>query len=112
MNIAPVEDLTPLTPQVAGILLVLAQRPLYGYAIKQQVQKDLNITMSMGSLYPSLSRLEQMKFISSVGMEAGTSSPNKRKVYKITNTGRYVLGLETERLSQFVGLARSYNKGR
>lgn len=110
MNIAQQENLVPLTPQAAGILLSVANRPLYGYAIRQQIEHDLHLTMSFGSLYPTLNRLERMRLIESAGARKSTSSPNERKLYKITSLGRDVLKMETDRQSQFVGLAKAYNK--
>ncbi len=108
MNIADGDSLIPLTPQMGSILLALAEKPQYGYAISQQAEVDSKgvILMSAGSLYPGLNRLEAMGYIEPAGIVKATSSPYKRRLYRLTLRGREILEMETNRQAEFVGLAR------
>lgn len=106
MNIKSGDNLLPLTPQLAGILLALAEKQMYGYAILHQVRIDSGLVISTGSLYPALRYLEVAMLIEDAGTEKAISSPYKRKLYRLTNLGRDLLGAEMNRQADFVALAR------
>jgi DNA-binding PadR family transcriptional regulator len=108
MNIADRNSLIPLTPQIAAILLALAERPLYGYAIAQQGKFDSGgiVSMSAGSIYPGLNRLMALGCVELAGTSKATSSPYKRKLYCLTSLGRDVLKMEADRQAEFVALVR------
>lgn len=108
MNVASRDNISPLTPQSAAILLALVEKPQYGYFIAQTCREDSRgqIELLSGSLYPSLRRLEGAKMIEAAGEQKSTSSPNKRKLYRITESGRELLRQEMERQADFVALAR------
>ena len=78
------------------ILQTLALGPNHGWGIQQRVQQVSRdtLTVSQGSLYPALHRLEAAGFLSS----EMTVSENNRKarVYTLTASGRKRLTSETD----------------
>jgi len=87
------------------ILKTVALEPRHGWAIAkriQQVSRDV-LSITQGSLYPALHRLEQQGLIAS---EWGNSENNRQaKFYELTKRGRKQLTEETanwERLAQAV----------
>jgi len=67
------------------VLSVLADGPLHGYAIQQQLKRTLGQTLPVGSLYPLLHRLEADGLIAA---EHTTHRGRARKVYRLTDTGQ------------------------
>jgi PadR family transcriptional regulator len=108
MKIRSLDNLTPMTPQAYYILLALAQRPLHGYAILQQVAVDSSglIVMSSGSLYTSLKRMSEFGLVKAARRVASERSPYSRHQYKLTSFGRQLLQLETRRLAHCLRLAK------
>jgi transcriptional regulator len=83
------------------ILKTLALAPNHGWGVQQrirQVSRDA-LSVSQGSLYPALHRLEAGGLVSS----EMTVSDNNRKarVYKLTAAGRKRLSAETADWQQF-----------
>ena len=83
-----------------------AMGPLHGYGIArriEQISEDV-LQLNQGTIYASLIRLQQRRWISS---EWGTSANNRKaKFYTITARGRKQLAEETaywERLSGVMG---------
>ena len=67
------------------MLSVLADGPLHGYAIQQQLKLSLGQLLPVGSLYPLLHRLESESWITSTE----TSHRGRdRKVYTLTHNGQ------------------------
>lgn len=68
------------------ILLILRRAPLYGYAIREELEKNGLKDAKEGAVYPVLLRLERK------GLARGTfrASPNgpSRKYYEVTQAGR------------------------
>lgn len=83
------------------ILNTLALAPNHGWGIQQRIRQVSReaLSVSQGSLYPALHRLEAAGFVSS----AMTVSDNNRKarVYRLTPAGRRRLNLETADWQQF-----------
>ncbi len=83
------------------ILKTLALEPNHGWGIQQRIRQvsQESLSVSQGSLYPALHRLE------AAGMLASemTLSENNRKarVYRLTTTGRRRLDAETADWRQF-----------
>ena len=80
------------------ILQALASMgPMHGYGVArriEQVSDDL-LTLNEGTVYASLMRLQQQRWISATW---GVSENNRRaRFYAITRTGRKQLGRQTER---------------
>jgi PadR family transcriptional regulator, regulatory protein PadR len=89
------------------ILRTLAQGPMHGWGVAQQIQqvsKDV-LQIGQGSLYPALYRLEYKGWIQS---EWGSSENNRRaKYYRLTAAGKKQLKIELEtwdRLSNAIAL--------
>jgi transcriptional regulator len=83
------------------ILKTLALEPNHGWGIQQRIRQVSReaLSVSQGSLYPALHRLEAAGLITS----QMTTSENNRKarVYRLTAAGRKRLQIETEDWRQF-----------
>jgi PadR family transcriptional regulator, regulatory protein PadR len=85
------------------ILKIVAREPLHGWAISQLIQAQSKevLTVTQGSLYPALHRLEHKGWIAS---SWGASENNRRaKFYRLTAAGRRALGQEVESWRLFAG---------
>lgn len=85
----------------ALVLKTLGAGPRHGYAIARSIEEatDDVIQVEEGSLYPALYRMEKRGWIES---DWGTSETGRKaKLYRLTNTGRKQLRLETAEWTQF-----------
>jgi DNA-binding PadR family transcriptional regulator len=84
------------------VLSSLAQSEKHGYAIMQDVENFSGVRLGPGTLYGSITRLEERGWISPVGPR------ERRQPYRITTTGREYLQHELAGLQQVVktGLGR------
>ena len=85
----------------ALVLKTLSSGPLHGYAIARRIEEATSdvIQVEEGSLYPSLYRMEKRGWIEA---DWGTSETGRKaKLYRLTNTGRKQLRLETAEWAQF-----------
>lgn len=89
------------------ILKTLGWGPRHGYAIAQWIESTSEdaLRIEQGSLYPALYRLERKGWIEA---EWGLSDTKRQvKVYRLTESGRERLAVETEQWSRFAeGVAR------
>lgn len=85
----------PMT-ETAFYILYCLQKENHGYGIVQTVERltDGKIRLAPGTMYGSLSKMEKDGVISFVKEE------EKRKIYKITQLGLEILGLELERIKR------------
>ncbi len=101
----------PLTPAVFYALLALANGPLHGYAISQEVESltDGDLRMGPGTLYGSLQRIQQSGLVVESGASDETSAPHeaRRRYYALTGAGRLALETEVRRLERAVRAART-----
>jgi transcriptional regulator len=77
--------------------------PLHGYGIARRIEQvsGNSLTLSQGTIYPALLRLEQRRWIRS---EWGTSEANRRaKFYSLTRIGRKKIEEETENWERVSG---------
>jgi PadR family transcriptional regulator PadR len=78
--------------------------PLHGYGIArriEQISEDV-VRLNEGTVYASLLRLQQRKFISATW---GVSENNRKaKFYAITQSGRKQLGKEAENWARISGV--------
>jgi DNA-binding PadR family transcriptional regulator len=100
----------PLSAPVLHILLVLADGPKHGYAIKQEVESrsEGSIRVGPGTLYEAIQRLQDEGAIE----EAPASNPvngqeAQRRYYRLTDRGWRVLRAEVRRLGGLVAQARA-----
>jgi PadR family transcriptional regulator PadR len=71
------------------ILAVINEKEVYGYELAQQLEKNGFQTISEGSIYPILSRMQKENWI--VGEFKTSSEGPNRKYYTITTKGEIVL---------------------
>ena len=85
----------PMTETGFYILLSLRE-PNHGYGITQMVKEITNgdITITPGTMYGTLSKMEKDGLISFVREE------EKRKIYRITDLGMEVLQIEMKRIDR------------
>ena len=85
----------PMTETGFYILLCL-QQPMHGYGIVPRVEQLTGgeIRLSPGTMYGTLSKMENDRIISFVREE------EKRKIYCITELGREVLQMEMRRIER------------
>jgi DNA-binding PadR family transcriptional regulator len=99
----------PLTPATFHILVVLADGPSHGYAIKRAVEDRTGGTVRLGpgTLYAALARMTDAGLVRAhapgrQAHQAGPPSPT----YSLTTSGRAALASELARLEGDVRLAR------
>ena len=85
----------PMTESGFYILFCL-QEPQHGYGISQQVKRmtDGDVSISAGTMYGTLSKMEKDGLISFYREE------DKRKLYQITELGKEILSLEIKRIER------------
>src|SRR4051812_38753015 len=84
------------------ILGSLASGPKHGYAIVQDTEQSVGVTLGPGTLYAALARLEER------GLVRALADHNRRRPYEITAAGAAVLRQRLEAMHRFAatGLAR------
>jgi DNA-binding PadR family transcriptional regulator len=98
----------PLTEVTYFILLSLDLGPRHGYLIMKEVRglsRD-RVNLSTGTLYGALKRMLEVGWVQRIDGEEEMNSRRIRKAYRITETGRYLLSAEIQRLETLVGAAR------
>ena len=93
-----------LTDKIRRVYLPMTETGFYilfclqghGYSITQKVKEmtDLQVSISPGTMYGTLSKMEKDGLISFVREE------EKRKIYQITDLGRKVLDIELKRIER------------
>lgn len=98
------------------ILTLLAERPMYGYEMVQELMRRSNgyFEMKEGLLYPTLHRMQQSGWLSSSWQSV---DGRRRKYYTLTSLGREVLGEQAaewdvflKRLEAFLQTKGSWTK--
>jgi DNA-binding PadR family transcriptional regulator len=97
----------PLTHLAYHVLLALADRPLHGYGIIQEVAErtDGQTRLEAGTLYAAIKRLKEDGLLE-VADATSEPGPRQRRDYTLTNFGCAVLEKESERLANLVAIAR------
>jgi DNA-binding PadR family transcriptional regulator len=102
------KDYLPLTETSFFILLSLAVTPKHGYAIIKEVEQMSSgrVVLAAGTLYTALRRMLEDHWIERVGDDfiSNRGEGHERKQYRLTELGRSILDLETERLKKLVNL--------
>jgi DNA-binding PadR family transcriptional regulator len=106
----PKRKLDPLPSAAFQILISLANGQLHGYAIMREVESQSGGRMRLGpgTLYGSIQALLEEGLIDEV--EAGPrteGSAERRRVYRLTTTGRNLARSEADRLADLLRVARS-----
>lgn len=98
-----------LSTKAFHILVVLAGRPLHGYAIRQEVEERTAgaIRLWPATLYGALAELTGRGLISEMSPPADESADARgRRWYALTPEGRRALAAEASRLEELAQLAR------
>ncbi|MFV0395788.1 MAG: PadR family transcriptional regulator [Coprobacillaceae bacterium] len=98
MNIDEIESkYTPMTEPSCYILIAITKESRHGYAIMQYVKQITNnkITITNGTLYGILSRMETDGLISIVNKD-------DKKAYEITSLGLKILTNEKNRIKELL----------
>lgn len=93
------------------LLSLIAQKDMYGFEIiKNLKEKSSNIySMSEGTLYPALQRLEQKKLLDFYWGDSETGG--RRKYYHITEQGKAVLTKKIQEWKHVNELINSCREG-
>ena len=97
--------LLPLSNRHYLVLVALAEGDRHGYAIKKEIRRitDGATDPGAGSLYRSIRQLDERGLIDEAPVRPHPALDDERRVYyRLTDLGREVLELETERLKTFV----------
>jgi len=81
-----------------AMLLIISREELYGYVLNQRLQESGFDTVSDGTIYPALQKLQREGYI--VGEMRKSPEGPARKYFKITADGRTHLQLFIETWSQ------------
>ena len=94
----------PPSPAVFAILFSLAGGERHGYAMMKDARTDQGggVAMGPGTLYGTLERLMRDGLV----LEADTSDDQRRRYYRLTDTGRAVLDAELARMENALSAAR------
>ena len=94
----------PLKPAVFHILLALAAREKYGYALMQAVREasDGHVLLSPGSFYRHLAKLMDDGLVVEAAPRRTGDDPRRGTYYRLTARGHSVLADERKRLAALV----------
>ena len=98
----------PLTPAVFHVLLALSGQERHGYGIMQEVSSltDGDLRLGPGTLYGTLKRLVTAGLVEESD-ERPDADDERRRYYRLTETGQRVAEEEARRLENLVSIARS-----
>jgi DNA-binding PadR family transcriptional regulator len=84
------------------LLTSLASGPKHGYALLKDVEDFAGVTLSPGTLYGAITRLEELRLIEPL------AEVNRRRPYRLTTSGAQVLQEVTSEMRRLadVGAAR------
>ncbi|MFD2766756.1 PadR family transcriptional regulator [Micromonospora eburnea] len=74
------------------IMISLAAGPKHGYAMQDDIAELAGQRPGPGTLYGAIRRLEERQYIEALPEQ------DRRKPYRLTDTGRAVLGVELRRM--------------
>lgn len=93
------EDEPALTQLDISTLIALADKPMHGYGIAEQVVADVGCgayKVKPGTIYKVLNRLQDYGYVQECETKPGTASPFQRKQYDLTIAGASVLEVTCE----------------
>jgi DNA-binding PadR family transcriptional regulator len=109
-DVPDANDFIPLKPAYFHILLSVADGPVHGYGIRQDVENRTSgaILLAAGTLYETIQRLHRDRLVEETDAPDGVDGASSRwRFYQATALGRRVLVLELARLEADVAAARS-----
>ncbi len=89
------------------ILTLLAERPMYGYEMVQELERRSNgyFELKEGLLYPTLHRMQQSGWLSSNWQAV---DGRRRKYYALTSSGRERLGEQAQEWNLFLNKLEAF----
>ena len=101
------EQMLPLTPLSFHILLALADADRHGYGIIKEVRERTNGEMNpgAGTLYAAVQRMLDEGLIAETDERPAVGDDERRRYYRLTETGRQVARAEALRLSRLIRIA-------
>jgi len=89
-----------LSTQSFYVLLAVADRPLHGYGIREQIISDTSgaVIVPAGTLYPAIKRLTKERLLEQI--DAIDTDPRIKYRYRITEMGARLLKEEAIRVSR------------
>ena len=113
----PKRKFDPLPAAAFQILLSVSERDLHGYAIMRQVEEQTagKVRLGPGTLYSSIQALLEERLIVEVEPAQARAEDNsvsnipkdRRRLYRLTSSGRKVARTEAERLADILRIARA-----
>lgn len=106
---------TPLTPAVFHIMLALADGERHGYSILREVERYTEGRLKLGptTLYRSIRQMLAAGYIAETEERPDPElDDERRRYYRLTDTGRRAALAETRRLARLVSLAQGTSLGR
>ena len=103
------EAFLPLTPAVFHILLALADSERHGYGIMRDIAERTQGTVRMGpgTLYGTIKRMLEDELIVESDLRPDPAlDDQRRRYYRLTDSGQRAARAEAERLAQLVRAAR------
>jgi DNA-binding PadR family transcriptional regulator len=104
-------DFLPLKPAHFHILLTVAEQPVHGYGIREEVDQRTGgqIVLAAGTLYETIQRLDRDGLVHEVDTppEEAERASSRWRFYRATELGRDVLRLEVARLEADLAAARA-----
>jgi DNA-binding PadR family transcriptional regulator len=104
-----------LKPRLYFILLSLAESERHGLAIARDVDvlSDGQVRLWPATLYGSLDELQETGWIDEIDdPDERPQESEKRRIFRLTTSGRRVLTAETDRLAALLRVARARIKPR
>ena len=88
------------------LLAAIAREPLHGYAVVEAIRdaSDGAFDLAEGTVYPALYRLEEAGLLTSSWTTAGG---RRRRVYRLTRSGRSRLERERKEWKEFSGAVQA-----
>jgi DNA-binding PadR family transcriptional regulator len=107
----PKRKFDPLPAAAFQILLSLSERDQHGYAIMRQVEEQTagRVRLGPGTLYSSIQALLEERLIEEVEpaqAPAEDGRKERRRLYRLTSSGRKVARSEADRLADILRIAR------
>jgi DNA-binding PadR family transcriptional regulator len=107
----------PLPAAAFQILLALAEGDLHGYGIMRRIEEQTQgrTRLGPGTLYSSIQALLEEALIEELeavnppadGVPASNAPRDRRRLYRLTSSGRKVARTEAERLADILRVARA-----
>jgi DNA-binding PadR family transcriptional regulator len=99
----------PLTAAMFNVMLALADGEKHGYAILKEVEEHTagGVQLSTGTLYGIIKRLLVEGLIAEVRQRPAIENDDqRRRYYRLTDSGRQVAVAEAERMEKLIARAR------